>query len=152
MILHGKAAVRAVEAKIGAPLGYIATRVVMCEGHSTEPYYDTKGILTDGVGQTGEWIERGFLAALAHHVERVRNRLPDYDVYPEFLQAELVCSEYRGDLGLSPKTVSYMRDGRWEKAAECFLDNNEYRTTQSKGIKNRMKALSLAMQLYGVTA
>lgn len=150
MIYHGEAAVRATEKKLGAPLGYIARRVVLCEGYATEPYKDTKGILTDGVGQTGEWIKKGFLAALAHHIERVRNRLPDYDSYPEYLQAELVQSEYRGDLGLSPKAMSYLRDKRYEKAAAEFLDNAEYRKGHP-GICKRMRATSVAMILYGLT-
>jgi hypothetical protein len=148
MIYHGKPACEALEAAEGIELNEMERRVVMVEGYATEPYRDTKGILTAGVGQTGEWLTRPFRDSFLHHVERARNRFPDWRLFPAYLKAELVASEYRGDLGLSPKACAHVRNSRWEAAAGEFLDNAEYRNpTTPEGIKRRLRALHYALML-----
>lgn len=148
MILHGAAACNELERVEGIELNELERRVVMCEGYSNAIYRDTKGIQTYGVGQTGEWLNRPFRDAFLHHVERVKNRFPDYRTYPTYLKAELVQAEYRGDLGLSPKACEHVRMGRWEAAAGEFLDNAEYRNTMTpEGIKKRLRALHYALLL-----
>lgn len=148
MILHGKAACEALEKDQGIELNEVERRVVMLEGYATEPYKDTKGILTNGVGQTGEWINRPFRDAFLHHVERVKARFPDFRLYPSYLKAELVQAEYRGDLGLSRTTCMHIKNGEWRLAANEFLDNNEYRALATpESIKKRMAALHYALML-----
>jgi len=120
----------------------------MLEGYATEIYPDTKNIPTAGVGQTGRWLHATFKSAYQHHVERDRGRLPAFDSYPEYLQAELMQCEYRGDLGLSPKAMGYLRDGRYQAAAVEFLDHAEYKSpTTSPGIKKRLESLHYALML-----
>jgi len=149
LIYHGHQAVLKLREKEGAHLTPEEWRVVMLEGYATEPYTDTKGILTCGVGQTGEWLYRPFKEAFAYHVDRVRKRLPLYESYPSFLRCELMQAEYRGDLGLSPKAVKLMWEKKWEEAAEEFLDNNEYRKLSTPAsIKKRMEALYHAIMLH----
>jgi hypothetical protein len=149
MILHGAEACAALEQAQGIELNEMERRVVMCEGYASgEPYRDTKGILTSGVGQTGEWLNRPFRDAFLHHVERVKNRFPDFRLFPSYLRTELVASEYRGDLGLSPKACEHVRLGRWEVAAGEFLDNAEFKNPATpEGIKRRLKALHYALML-----
>lgn len=148
MILHGTAACAELERVEGIELTEIERRTVMCEGYSNAIYKDTKGIPTYGVGQTGIWLNKPFREAFNHHVERVKNRLPDYRTYPSYLKAELVQAEYRGDLGLSPKACEHIRNGRWEVAAGEFLDNDEYRNMQTpEGIKKRLRAVHYALLL-----
>ena len=148
MILHGRYAVLAVEEREGRKLSYAERRVVMLEGYATEIYPDTKNIPTNGVGQTGEWLHSTYKAAFQHHVERVKRRLPDFDDYPEYLQAELMQAEYRGDLGLSPKAVRFLNDGRYAAAATEFLDHAEYKNpATSPGIKKRLEAVHYALFL-----
>jgi hypothetical protein len=148
MILHGTDACNAIEQAEGIELTEAERRVVMCEGYATEPYKDTKGILTNGVGQTGEWLNRPFRDAFAHHADRVANRFPNFRLFPSYLRTELIASEYRGDLGLSPKACEHVRNGRWEVAAGEFLDNAEYRNpSTSEGIKRRLRALHYALLL-----
>ena len=110
-IYHGRAAIAAAEKDIGRPLKPEERRACYLEGYSDMLYLDTKRIPTFGMGQTGEWIERGLSAALEHHFTRVRNRLPQFDDYPEFLRKELYQAEYRGDLGHSQKTCALIRAG-----------------------------------------
>jgi len=147
-IFHGKAACDALEAAEGIELSEMERRVVMLEGYATEPYKCTAGVLTNGCGQTGEWISRPFRDSFLHHVERAKARFPDWRLFPSYLKTELVQAEYRGDLGLSKKACEHLRNGRWETAAGEFLDNAEYRNpATSEGIKRRLRALHYALLL-----
>ena len=149
-VLHGEQAVKTVESREGRQLSPIERRIVLEEGFVPTIYKDSKGIPTYGVGQTGKWITKGFTATVRHHIERVRQRLPMYDQFPEFLKEELVQSEYRGDLGLSPKAMDLMTQGRYEQASKEFLDNAEYKNPKtSQGIKRRMKSTADAIEQYG---
>ena len=56
-VYYGSDAIAQVEGNIGRPLTYAEKRVVEEEGYVATPYTDTKGITTQGVGQTGQWIE-----------------------------------------------------------------------------------------------
>ena len=62
-VYHGADAITKVSENLGRPLTYAEQRVVAEEGYRATPYLDTKGVTTQGVGQTGEWIEKGFDAA-----------------------------------------------------------------------------------------
>lgn len=147
-IFHGKAACDALEAKEGILLTDMERRVVMVEGYSDKPYKDTKGILTSGVGQTGEWLNKPFRDSFNHHADRCAARFPDWRLFPSYLKTELVQSDYRGDLGLSPKACDHVRNGRWEVAAGEFLDNAEYKNPATpEGIKKRLRALHYALML-----
>jgi len=149
-VYHGADAIAQVESSLGRPLTYAEKRVVEEEGYVATPYTDTKGITTQGVGQTGQWIEAGFEAAFAHHVDRTRNRIPNLDEYPEDLQAELIQAEYRGDLGHSPTFLRLFNQGNYAQASEEFLDNNDYRNSlvTNTGVHGRMKRVSDAVASY----
>jgi hypothetical protein len=151
-VLYGKDAIARVEKEMGRDLNRFEKRVTVEEGYVDEPYWDTADppVITQGVGQTGKWIERGFEAAFKHHVDRARKKAPKWDTYPDYLKEELIQSEYRGDLGQSPTAMSHFRGGKYEAASKEFLNSDEYRKpTTSQGIKNRMKATSDAMMRYG---
>lgn len=150
-VYHGEAAVRQVETLIDRALTYAERRVVLLEGYVDGIYLDTKGIQTGYVGQTGEWIEKGFEAAFTHHVERVARRFPLFHNFPEYLKAELIQAEYRGDLGESPKTCRLINEGAHACAAVEFCENAEYRSASTpSSIKSRMEGLKFALLLYSV--
>lgn len=145
----GGAAIAQVEKSLGRPLTLAERRVVVEEGFVGGEYLDTKGIRTGGVGQTGEWLDKGFDETFKHHVDRVRKRVPKFDSMPEALQAELIQSEYRGDLGLSPTAMKHLNANRYQEAGDEFLNNDEYRNPKtSSGITARMKATADAMRSY----
>jgi GH24 family phage-related lysozyme (muramidase) len=150
-ILHGLAAVAAVEEMEDRQLRPEEKRVVMVEGYSRLRYLDTKQIWTRGVGQTGKWIDKTFREAFDDHWARVVRRLPDFEQYSEYVRCELMAAEYRGTLGGSPKCCMLIRSGQWEKAAAEFLDNAEYRDPETpESIKRRMRAVYNALMLRGL--
>ena len=144
----GSDAIKKVEA-IEGELTDAQKRVVELEGYVDTPYYDTKGIVTSGVGQTGEFIKKGFKASYKEHEDRAEDKIPSLKTLPEELQAELIQAEYRGDLGLSPKAVRLFNSGDYIGAASEFLSNDEYLNANTpKQIKDRMKAVADAMITY----
>lgn len=146
--LHGDEAIKAVE-KLYGPLDKIGRRVVELEGFVPVKYLDKKGVPTIGVGQTGEFMEKGFPESLKHHINRVKERVSNFDELPEDVQAELVQAEYRGDLGLSPKTIKLLNKGRFKEAAKEFLDHKEYKKYKKEGgggnIPTRLEAVAQAI-------
>jgi len=147
----GSAAIKQVESMEGRPLTYIEKTIVGYEGFVDGEYPDKKG-MASGVGQTGEYRDMSFDETVKAHVVRIKNpkKLPDYDSYPEYLRAELLAAEYRGDIGESPKAMAYARAGEWEKAAIEFLNNDEYKHINTPaGIKQRMRNTAMAMTKYG---
>tara|TARA_R110000744_G_scaffold188452_1_gene307821 strand:- start:245 stop:727 length:483 start_codon:yes stop_codon:yes gene_type:complete len=144
--LHGKQAIAAIEKKEDRKLSYKERRVVMLEGYVDGVYTDTKGIKTSGVGQTGKWLKKSFEQSFKYHEQLTEKLVPSYNGLDEALQAELVQSTYRGDLGLSPNAVALFNKGNYTDAARAFLRNNEYEDEFTpKQIKERMLATAKAM-------
>ena len=150
-ILHGEAAVDAVEAKEG-PLTPNQKRVVMLEGYATGTYRDTvrtkahpNGVLTSGVGQTGPWLNRTFKEAYAAKERQAAGKIDKYKQLPNWVQGELVQAHYRGDLRQSPTAVKLFNQGKYGQAATEFLNHDEYRNTDRQQIKDRMESVSSAM-------
>lgn len=148
-IRHGKEAIAEVTKLLDRELTLAERRVVEEEGYVPVPYEDSKGITTAGVGQTGRWITLGFEAAFKHHVWRCRNRIVLFDHLPEYLQAELVQSEYRGDLGGSPKAMYLFNAGKYYMAADEFLDHAEFLDPFTpRGIRIRILRTAAAIVRY----
>tara|TARA_R110000782_G_scaffold253767_1_gene341991 strand:- start:68 stop:550 length:483 start_codon:yes stop_codon:yes gene_type:complete len=151
--LHGKQAIAAIEKKEDRKLSYKERRVVMLEGYVDGVYTDTKGIKTSGVGQTGKWLKKSFEQSFKYHEQLTEKLVPSYNGLDEALQAELVQSTYRGDLGLSPNAVALFNKGNYTDAARAFLRNNEYEDEFTpKQIKERMLATAKAMAACAETA
>ena len=151
--LHGKQAIAAIEKKEDRKLSYKERRVVMLEGYVDGVYTDTKGIKTSGVGQTGKWLKKSFEQSFKYHEQLTEKLVPSYNGLEEALQAELVQSTYRGDLGLSPNAVALFNKGNYTDAARAFLRNNEYEDEFTpKQIKERMLATAKAMAACAETA
>ena len=141
--LHGMAAVKAVEALEGRRMSLAEKRVILEEGYVYGPYFDTKGNLTSGVGQTGAFRGMSFSETFIHHSLRASLRFPRWEEYTEELQAELIVAEYRGDLGHSPRTLRLINEERWRGASVEFLRHDEYnRAGTSLGVKRRLERLS----------
>lgn len=79
----------------------------------------------------------------------IRRRIPEYDNLSPELQVEIAQGWFRGDISGSPKTISLINEGKFEEAAEEFLDNDEYRRAEElgkPGIRPRMEAISAALR------
>tara|TARA_R110000737_G_scaffold252213_3_gene261726 strand:- start:19 stop:519 length:501 start_codon:yes stop_codon:yes gene_type:complete len=148
-VLHGKQAINAIEKKEKRKLSYKECRVVELEGYVDGIYTCSKGVKTTGVGQTGKWLTKTFKESFQYHEKLTKKLIPTYNKLPEKLQAELVQSTYRGDLGGSPSAVALFNKGKFILAAQEFLRNDEYEDEDTpKQIKDRMVSTAKAIGLY----
>lgn len=69
---------------------------------------------------------------------KTKLKISNFNSLPLSVQQALVNATYRGELKASHKTVAYIRTGQWNKVADEYLDNEEYRTGAA-GIKPRME-------------
>ena len=153
---YGADAVKQVEKKLGRPLTYIEKRVVEEEGFVDGIYKDDKGITTAGVGQTGKYLNKSFEESLQAHVKEAERLIPSLTTLPEDVQAELIQATYRGDLGGSPTFRKLLNAGDYEKAAQEFLNNKDYRNSialnqsgKPHGVAGRMEKVAAAVAKLG---
>ena len=134
------------------------------EGFSPKTEVPTPGdVPTIGHGSTGPAATPGntITRGQAHNllVQDVEERdpqlkklIPEFETLPLEVQVPLGASFFRGSLGGSPKTVEHINKGEFLKAADEFLNNDEYRNAEQRGrpgIKRRMEATSKALRKHG---
>lgn len=144
--LAGRQAVQKAEQLYGK-LSPAEARIVELEGFVDGVYLDEKDVPTYGVGQTGEYIDKGFKEAFAEKEKLARKLIPSYDALSPSLQGEIMSGVYRGDLSGSPKALRLINEGRYADAATEFLDNAEYKSDKtSRGVKLRMESIANALR------
>lgn len=152
------------------PLGDAYDYISGKEGYKAEPYKDSAGKWTIGVGtligdgsdkalknsdyygksideDTAKSIAQDDIyakAALASEPHQLGNVIQDFS--PE-LQAGVISGYYRGDLSGSPETKRLLNAKDYEAAANEFLDSDEYRKALNPenkmgGVATRMEALA----------
>ena len=148
---YGYDAVKKVEEMIGRKLTIPEIRVVEEEGFVDGTYKDTKGVVTSGVGQTGKYMNMSFDDTFREHEDIARKMIPSYDQLPDVVKAELAQAAYRTDLQQSPEFRKLFNAGKYEEAAQEFLDNADYRKSlkEGTGVANRMEAVSNIVRDYG---
>ena len=147
-MLHGQKAVDKVE-ELEGELTPVQRRIVELEGYVPTEYEDTKGIVTKGVGQTGNYMDMSFKEVAEIHEDVSRNLINDYDELPVELQAELAQLAYRGDLQQSNETVALFNKGKYEEASVELLNNKEFKSEDTpEHIKQRLRDASRAMAMY----
>lgn len=147
-MLHGQKAIDKVE-ELEGELTPVQRRIVELEGYVPTEYKDTKGIVTKGVGQTGDYMDMPFKEVAEIHENVARNLINDYDELPVELQAELTQLAYRGDLQQSEDTVALFNAGRYEEASVELLNNKEFKNKDtSEHIKQRLRDASRAIAMY----
>jgi len=79
------------------------------------------------------------LADIDKAINKIKTKLEisNFDSFPLSVRQALVNAAYRGELKSGHKTVEYIRTGQWNKVADEYLDNQEYRTGD-QGVKTRM--------------
>tara|TARA_R110000803_G_scaffold72948_2_gene136660 strand:+ start:957 stop:1457 length:501 start_codon:yes stop_codon:yes gene_type:complete len=148
-VLHGKQAINAIEKKEKRKLSYKECRVVELEGYVDGIYTCSKGVKTTGVGQTGKWLTKTFKESFQYHEKLTKKLIPTYNKLPEKLQAELVQSTYRGDLGGSPSAVALFNKSKFTESAREFLRNKEYENESTpQQIKDRILDTAKAIGIY----
>lgn len=147
-VLRGQSAIEKVAEMEGRELTLPEKTVIEEEGFVDELYKDTKGVVTYGVGQTGKYIDMSFGDSFREHEEDAKRLIPNYDNLPEIAQAAIMSAAYRGDLQQSPKFRKLFNAGDYEKAADEFLDNDDYRESleEGTGVAGRMERVAEAVR------
>lgn len=135
-------------------------RLVELEGFKSRAYKpdEDEKFLTIGYGHYGEDVTKDMILTekqarillrkdINKRLPKIRKSIKNFDSLSNDLKVEIAQSWFRGGISGSPKTISLINEGKFEEAAEEFLDNDEYRTTELKGVKKRMEALSNALRL-----
>ena len=144
------------------------------EGMVLEPYKDSLGISTIGIGRNLEdrgitdteldyigktledilevgLTEEEAIELLKKDIDeanvKVRDKIQDFDSFPFYLKMELVNSAYRGLIQDSPNTLELINKGDFAGAAKEFT-NNVPAYKESKGIKKRMDRVVDALNRY----
>ena len=139
------------EKKLGRELTPQEKQIVSSEGYSEKNYRDTKGVLTSGFGQTGEFMGMPLNEVAKIFESRTSKLIPAYDTLSEPLRLKLFDSTYRGGISGSPKALDLINKGQWKKAAAEFLDNKEYKEAvkSGSGVAKRMEDTANAMIAEG---
>lgn len=129
-----------------------------------KPYKDHKGKLTIGIGHLVTSKEKAtnafkkrlsedqvldlFKKDIKSKLDTAHRLFPKYEEYPLDLRIKLLDGIFRGDVSGSPNTVKLINAGKWEKAANEFLDNKEYKEAVKKGYGTgpRMKKIADAIR------
>jgi GH24 family phage-related lysozyme (muramidase) len=106
------------------------------EGFCEGVYTDDKGVLTTGVGQTKEYFNMPFPDVFNIFLQKAKDLTPNFDSLSEELKAAIVSATYRGDWQLSKKTRQLFNLGKYQEAADEFLNNKEYRERLLKETKD----------------
>jgi GH24 family phage-related lysozyme (muramidase) len=119
-----------------------AAHLIREEGFVPGVYKDDKGIDTEGVGLTKEFIGKNFFTEVMPVFEaRAREKVKGYDSLPDEPKAAILSAVYRGDLG--PKTAELLNAGKPQQAAKEYLNHKEYRMRKKKnpddGVVKRME-------------
>lgn len=131
------------------------------EGVRYEPYKDSKGLWTIGVGSlmspedikaltgkklTEKEVNYRFTRDLTAKEKLARAKLgPAFDRMPIDTRVAVLDGMFRGDLSGSPKTLKLLREGKFEEASTEYLNNAEYR--DSVAMNKRGKAHGVARRM-----
>lgn len=142
--LFGSQAIEEVT-RLEGPLTKAQEAIIEDEGYVNGFYDDDVGVKTGGVGQTGKFLKMSFKESFAEKEDVARKLFTNYDKFGEEIQAAVMSAVYRGDAKASFKWVKLMNQGRFDEAAEEFLDHDELRERKSRGndgVVKRMERIS----------
>jgi hypothetical protein len=152
---YGKKAVSHFEGLYNIKLTKPQKRIVEVEGFVNGYYKDHKGILTYGVGQTGEHIQKGFFSAFEDRQDKVEDIFGPVGMMSEDVSSELTQLMYRGDIKKSHKWVGMFKEGRYKDASVELLDHKEYKGYKAEGktnsITERLERASSVIGTYKPT-
>lgn len=124
-----------------------AYKPVDTEEHYTIGYGNYGQDVKAGDTITREQAELQLQQNIDERLIQIRKAIPNFDSFPLEVRKNLLGSWFRGSLSGSPKTISLLNAGKYEEASKEFLDNEEYKTTNLQGIRNRMNDTANAIRL-----
>jgi len=110
-----------------------------------------KNVLSGKGRITSDQAEKLLQRDVQKRLPTVKKLAPDFENYSSELQAELASETFRGMTGKSPKAMQHLRAGKYEDAANEYLNASEYRDAKAKklGTAKRMENLSNAIRKEG---
>jgi GH24 family phage-related lysozyme (muramidase) len=131
------------------------------EGLELEAYkpVDSEEYFTIGYGHYGPDVEEGMVITEARaeellhedvmvRIDEIKNLIPDFVTFSEDQQTAIFSEYYRGSIAGSPNAVKFINSKDYAKAAEEYLNNDEYRNARrlnKAGIRPRMEAVADAL-------
>lgn len=139
------------------------------EGVKNQPYKDTKGFWTVGIGHlmtpqeiksmsgktlSDQEVNDIFVRDLSSKVKMARNELGEsYNALPTNAKVAILDGFFRGDMSGSPKALELIRAGKLGEAADEYLNNREYRKSvalnksgKKHGVAGRMERNAAALR------
>jgi len=128
------------------------------EGLELEAYkpVDSEEYFTIGYGHYGPDVKEGMVITeeraeellnedVIVRIDEIKNLIPDFLTFTENQQTAIFSEYYRGSITGSPTAVKYINNKEYAKAAEEFLNNDEYKNARrlgKAGIRPRMEAVA----------
>lgn len=105
-------------------------------------------VLTGKAKLTPEQADKLLKRDVSVRVPKVKKIVPKLETYSSELQGELVSEYFRGMLPQSSKAVALLNQGKYEEAANEYVNSKEYRESvkQKTGIHKRYDALANALK------
>jgi len=116
------------------------------EEHNTIGYGHNGPEVREGMPMNKRQAENLLRQDIEERLPQIKKAIPKFNSLPMEVKRHIVSSWFRGSLSGSPKTIKLINAGQYAKAADEFLDNHEYKTTELKGVKKRMKATADALR------
>ena len=135
------------------------------EKFRAKPYIPTKGDKpTIGYGHTEnvKMIDKEITEEQADlllrndirkRLPQIKNKIKDFNSFPQSLKTSMVGEWFRGSLSGSPKTIKLINAGEYGKASKEFLNNKEYKNAEERkrsGIKPRMELVSNELEKLSI--
>lgn len=112
-------------------LARVCSQLSEAEGRTRQPYYDTRGHLTLGVGHrldggaipiSDEAIDAILRGDVAEMIRRCERKVASWARISEVRQAALVELAFNGALFASPRALAAIERAEWSEAARELLD------------------------------
>lgn len=140
---------RTIRDQIKADEGFMSEAGIPTDGDKlTVGYGFTTGVEEGQKMSRAEANERLDME-IAQRLVEIEGAIPTFKDLPDEAQAALFSSWYRGSLVGSPKTLKLINEGKFEEAADEFLDNDEYKNAEAlgrPGIRPRMEKTAEALR------
>jgi hypothetical protein len=86
------------------------------------------------------------------YIDRAKRLTPELESYSPELQVQILSATYRGSWGDSPRTRKLLKEGKFDEAAEEFINSDEYRNAEDNnlpGLIPRMNSVRDALKAEG---
>ncbi len=95
--------------------------------------------------------------SINYQLSKVKQKLPHFSNYPDYVQSAIISAFYRGDLG--NKTIELINSGKWDSVSSQYLHHKNYNPAKdgkkgtikgdfNRGVTGRMQRNAIAFDKY----